>query len=506
MNTPFTSQLMPSLPTLYPQDALPALILNAVQAVQLSTQSPLPMTATFALSLMAEAVQGLADVQIPSGPRCSLSLAVLAIVDSGGGKSPALNMLRKAVVEFENALQLRYLEALKRYEADLTIWQLTRAEYEKALRKAVAKSLDTAEAQARLLEHQQVIPKKPRNPILTYANPTIEALVNGLANYQQNAALVSDEASAIFNGRVTQMLALLNKMLDGDKTSMERKGVPDPIVVQQPRLTAVLALQPGQLDRYFKRTGDDALDIGFMARMLVCKPLIFTGMRDVRPVDVDPQFLAALHERITALLMQSFGPDGEPIAQKKVVIFSPEAAQYYVEVRQHIEQQQMPGGACEHIKDFAAKAGRHVAKLAAIMEIVVNDSYVISLDMLQRATSLIYWHADEYRRVFAKPAELPQPFVDANLLYPWLLNFMQVRSSRYVMKNDVLKHAPNSLRNKERLDAALEVLQQQRWIGWHFLYQGKMQFLDLCPSLPADQYALEVAINQYRMKKTSFRQ
>ncbi|SCK09200.1 YfjI family protein [Vogesella sp. LIG4] len=504
---PLITQSPSPMPTgEYPYDALPALVQNAVYAVHCYTQSPLPMIGTFALSLMAEAVQGVANVQIPSGPLCSLSLAVLAIVESGGGKTPALNMLRKAVVEFENALQLKYAGALKSYEAELKIWQLTNAEYEKALRKAVAKSLDLTDVQNRLLAHQQAKPKKPRHPILTYANPTIEALVNGLANYWQNAALVSDEASAILNGRVTQVLALLNSMLDGAKVSMERKGEPDPIIVQHPRLTAVLALQPGQLEKYFKRTGDDALDIGFMARMLVCKPLVLPGTRNVQPVDVDPQFLAALHERVTSLLQQGIAPDGEPIRQKKVVVFSPEAAEAYVGVRQYIEQQQMPGGAAEHIKDFAAKAGRHVAKLAAIMEIVVNDSYVISLDMLQRATRLIYWHADEYRLVFAKPAELPQPFVDANLLCAWLHNFSQTRTPRYVMKNDVLKHAPSALRNKQRLEEALQVLQQQGRVGWHFLYQGKMQFLDLFPSLPADQYALEVAINQYRMKKTSFRQ
>lgn len=506
MNMPYSPPLLPSMPGGYPHDALPALILNAVYAVHLETQAPLPLVGTFALSLMAEATQGLADVQVPSGPLCSMSIAVLAIIESGGGKSPVLKRLRKPIVEFENALQQKYVETMRHYEAELKIWQLTDAEYEKALRKAVAKALDIAEVQDQLTKHQQERPKKPRNPILTYANPTIEALVNGLANYWQNAALVSDEASAIFNGRMTQGLALLNTMLDGDKVSMERKGVPDPIIVQQPRLTAQLAIQPGQLERYFKRTGDDALDIGFMARMLVCKPWIIQGLRDVRPVDVDPQFIRALHERMTELLKQSIGSDGEPIRQKRVVTFSPEAAQAYVEIRQYIEDQLLPGGACANIKDFAAKAGRHVAKLAAIMEIVVNDSYVISYDILQRATKLVNWHAEEYKRVFAKPDALPQPFVDANLLYPWLQNFMQVRPPRYLMQNDVLKHAPSSLRSKARLEPVLQVLQQQGRIGRDMLLQGKMQILDMFPSLPFDHCALKFAVDHYRMKKMPFGQ
>lgn len=492
------------LPLIYPENSWPLLVNNAIHSVQLQTQSPLPYIATIAMSVIAETVQGLAYVQIPSGPICSLSVSVLAILDSGGGKSPVLKMLRKPVVDFEAEMQEIYKEKMQVYRTSEKIWKITDDEYAKALRRAITKGEDVVTVEERIVAHQKVKPEKPPYPVLTYANPTIEALVHGLAKNWPNAAVVSDEASGLINGRLAQGLALLNQLMDGARVSVERKGEPDPIIVPEPRLTCVLALQPGQLEKYFNRTGEDARDIGFLARTLICKPFVMPGSRNVSPVEPDPQFLDQFHDRVKALLKQSVGQDGLPITKKRAVVFCPEAAEAYVNLRQQIETGLMVGGYFANIKDFAEKAARHVAKLAAMLEIFVNDSYVIRTDMLWCAMSLINWHAEEFKRIFAKPDELAQPFQDANTLLPWLHHFMRGRTNRYLMKNDVLKHAPSSLRSKARLESALQVLVNQGQLGWNVLLQGKMHFLDLFPALPFDMYALQIAVEHYRFKKKSF--
>lgn len=483
----------------YPFHMFPTKIWQALNSVQMQTQSPHALVGTMAIGVMSEAIQGIADVQIPQGPRCPTSTWVLAVVDSGGGKTPTLNLLRnRSVQAFETSHYQAHDAELEQYEIDHLAWKLELDELSNALRKSVRKQQDTSELKQRLAEHMLAKPKKPRRIKLSYPDATVEALLYGMAESWPNVALPSDEASLFFNGHMADGLASLNQCWDGQPLSIDRRSLDEPITVNAPRVTLILGIQTALLEKYFKRRGNEGRDLGALPRMLICCPENNQGFRNVTPAEVDLQPLDAFHERVQDLLKQSIDKDGKPIDQKRVIEFSPEATTRFHELRGQIERELRPEGLLESVRDYAAKASRHVAKLAAIFELFENDSYVISLDMLERAINLIDWHVGEYRQFFVLPPEMPQEMQDADMLYPWLCQFTQRRCNRYLMKNDVRKHAPNCLRSKQRLEQALLVLAQRGQISlWQL---GKIGYIDMSPHLPYDPISLQVALNSYRIK------
>ncbi|MCL6264488.1 YfjI family protein [Craterilacuibacter sp. RT1T] len=484
----------------YPFDQFPPDIWQALNVVQCQVQSAPALVGTMAIGVMSEAVQGIADVQIPQGPRCPTSTWVLGVVDSGGGKTPTLNMLRHGSVQAWEAR--RYQEhavLLEQYEIDHQAWKLELDELSSDLRKAVRKKQDTSDAKQYLAAHMLAKPEKPRRLKLSYSDATVEALLHGMGEFWPNVALPIDEASIFFNGHMANGLPLLNQSWDGHTISIDRRSQDEPILIDQPRATLILGIQTAQLQKYFKRRGSEGRDLGTMARMLVCCPPDNQGYRNVSPIELDQRPLDVFHQRVQALLTQSVGEDGEPIAQKRLVEFSPEAAERFHNLREQIEWNIRPFGCMADVRDYAAKATRHVAKLAAIFEIFENDSDVIGLEMLERAINLIDWHIKEYQRLFALPPEIPQCEQDADLLLPWLYQFANHRGNRYLMRNDIRKHAPNSIRSKDRLMAALQVLCQRGQVGlWQL---ERISYVDMQPTWGYDPAALSVAIGCYRNRR-----
>jgi hypothetical protein len=486
--------------TWYPFDQFPPGIWQALGVVQCEVQSSHALVGTMAIGVMSEAVQGIADVQIPQGPLCPTSTWVLGVVDSGGGKTPTLNKLRKPSVQAWEALCGQEDTArLEQYEINHQAWKLEFDVLSDDLRKAARKKVDTSDPKQRLAEHMRAKPKKPRRTKVSYSNSTVEALLHGMAESWPNVALAIDEASMFFNGRMADGFPPLNQCWDGQSITIERRSQDEPVVVDQPRATLILGVQTALLDKYFKRRGSEGRDLGTMARMLICCPPDNQGYRNVAPIELDQRPLDAFHERVQALLMQSVGEDGEPIAQKRLVKFSPEAADRFHHLRSLIESQMRPGERLANVRDYAAKATRHIAKLAAIFEVFENDSNVIGLEMLERAINFIDWYVSEYQRLFALPPEIPQDEQDADTLYPWLCQFVNRRGNRYLVRNDIRKHAPNCVRSKDRLELALQALWRRGLVGlWQL---GRISYVDMSPQWAYDPAALSVALCSYRSRR-----
>lgn len=482
----------------FPEHALPELIRRAVWATHYKIQSPFSMVATIAIAVAAEAVQGLIGIQIPHGPYCLPSNWVWIIAKSGDGKTPTMNMLRQPIVDFETIKHAEYREAKERVEVDHRAWELEKVEYEQALRKAARKGMDTSVSKKQLAAHMRLKPKLPGLVKLTHTDATPAALGQGLQSWP-NTSLSSDEATMYLHGHMVHAMALFNQLWEPQPLSIERSSWDEPVFVKDPRVMLNWAVQPDAFDRYMARRGEANRELGAHARFLWCRPDSNQGMRNVYPVNVDPQELAGFYDRVTACLHASIGEDGEPLAEKKVQTFSPEAEARHLHFRANIEQALRPGGTLEHVKDYAAKAPRHLARLAGVFEFFETGNTIISLDMLERAATVMNWYIAEYLRIFVPHPSAPQEHLDADRLHPWLHQFAQKRHNRYLIQNDVRKHVLNELRVKERLDKALEVLRQRGWISR--CITGKLAFIDMAPHLYHDSTVLGAAIHAYRSSR-----
>lgn len=466
----------------FPVHALPPTLRDATLAVHRHVQSPLSMVATLAISVASEAIQGLVGVQIPQGPYCTASNWVLILAKTGDGKSPSLHLLRRAIVEFEAAQELIYKARMEKYRSDHEVWALILAELKASLRQEAHAGEDLSSAKKALAEHMRDKPIRPRRIQLTYNDVTPPKFLCGLYDNWPNACLESDEAAEHFDGPMARSFPMLNQRWDPHPLRMDRQSFKEPVYVREPRVTLNWSIQPDVFDRFMVRRGDHMRTLGTASRFLVCRPDSLQGTRDTRPQSLGMSLLAPFYDKINSFLSASVGDDGQPLASKQTVMFSPEAEQMFHNVRADIERALGPGGPLSGVADFGAKATRHLAKLAATFELFESGRFVISLDSLQRAYEVLCWFIDEYIRLFAPVQEAPQAVQDVNSLYQTLHQLASVNQNRYVLKSDVRKSLTGGLRNHLRLEQALVFLTRNCQIGRYI--KGRLDVIDVCPSLP----------------------
>ncbi len=100
---PLTRPAEPATP--YPTDALGDLLAPAARAIHDKVQAPLAICGSSLLSASALAMQGFADVVLPTGQRRPLSLYILSIAASGERKTSTDNEALAPIEERERELR-----------------------------------------------------------------------------------------------------------------------------------------------------------------------------------------------------------------------------------------------------------------------------------------------------------------------------------------------------------------------------------------------------------------
>lgn len=480
----------------FPVDALPEKIRNAVIATQQFTQSAMAMVATQGIAVAGEAVQGSIVVMLPGDKPCLPTVNTLTLATTGDGKTPTGNMLRKGVTEFEADKRKEYKNAKQQYRIDHDAWHLEHSALRSAVRKAVKAQQGIEEAKEALAGHVAKEPQKPVEIRLTYNNVTVEALTAGLQKHWPNASLTSDEASHFLKGNVASNFAVLNQLWEPQPLSVDRRSDPEPIYVDDPRVSLNWSTQPHKFDDFMATRGEDARLLGTLARFLLCRVESPQGERDFENNCTDLSMMEPFYQRTKECLQASVGPDGRALSEKIVMTYSPEAAECHEQSRVNLEHGMKPGGWLVDVKDYAAKVPRHLARLASVFEKFETGRDVISLDMLRRAKEVMDWYIDEYIRLMVPLPEIPQLVRDVNVLDDTLYRLFQTTLSRYVLKKELFKCLPAGFRNHLRFEQALQALCRAR--GIVFSWYGRHQIIDLFPSMPIDEQALDWVINHRR--------
>jgi hypothetical protein len=336
---------------------------------------------------------------------------------------------------------------------------------------------------ASLAEHLSEEPEKPRKFKVLYDNTTPEAMFRGMVENGPSVALVSDEAGKIFNGRGMNDLAMMNSARDGSPLPVDRVGAGS-ATVYGPRFSFLGMVQPGTFEKYLERRGEEARDIGFLARMFFCFPESTQGTRFV--LNAAPQLMQHqpyFHARITELLEKNMVGMEDSAFTRPTLEFSAEAIQLWIEAVNEIEFHIYPGRCFADISDYGSKFGDNVARLAALIHFFYGKAGEISNETMNNALAICRWFLTEFRRIFSVPPEQPQEVNDAILIENWLAGLLRTNCCLwkdgipFIKKNDILTSGPNSVRNKFSLDAALNYLAccNRAWV----VKFGKTKFVEL---------------------------
>lgn len=452
-------------PEAYPMDALPEGIRAAVDDVQATTQAPLAMVATSALTALSLAGQTHVNVARNKQLTGPVSLFALVLAESGERKSTVDGFFTRAIRTYEAAQAEAMKPEIEAYRADLQAWTAEKAGIVEKIKSEAKQAKPTDELKNGLRDLEQAKPEAPKVPELIYGDATPEALTHGLAKTWPSGGVISSEAGTVFGSHgmgadtVMRNLAALNVLWDGGTHKVSRRST-EGFIVRNARLTVSLQVQLPVLAGFMGKQGDLARGSGFLARFLVAWPESTQGTRQYKEPDSDLAGLSGFDARIAQLLTQpvSFDETGDGVAPA-MLVFSPEAKQAWVEVYNLIESQLMPFGCLADVKDVASKTADNAARIAALFHLYQNGPEgAVSVQAMHSACRIAMWHLGESRRLLTELSQDPALSLAARL-DAWLIERCKEQCTNRVSTRDVLQLCPSTkLRKIAQLMPVLEEL------------------------------------------------
>lgn len=441
-------------PAPYPLDAFHLIVKNAAEEVLHHVQAPDALIGMAFLSTMAVACQGLIDVRLPTGQVRPVSLNLMVIAESGERKTSVDSLVAAPIYGSDEMQAVQYQEALHEYEANVRCWKVIDVENQRQLSEALRTELLVDDLKAQIISHTKAKPVKPRLRRIIRQNATQRAIQEALAGDGESIAFYCDEADIVLKSGAMEHLGLLNKGWDGARLVVFDRAHAESIIARNPRVTVALMVQRSVLRAFCERQGDMARGSGHWARYLVGHPISTQGYRYVSPYDMAWSHLPQFHLRVEELLRCFHGEKNSTKFDRVVLGFSPEARIRWVDLANIIENHLRPMGYLSDMQDFASKMMEIIGRIAAIFHYFSKEGGDITVDTLNRASVIVEWHMDEFKRLFALADSVPQVQIDAHALERYVFAQYWCRNYKFAPKNEVLRSGP--IRPRARLDAALD--------------------------------------------------
>ena len=445
----------------YPIDALPDSIRLAVQEVEGFVKAPLALVAGSALASISLAAQAHIDVERADKLCGPTGLFFLTDADSGERKTSCDSFFSQPISAFEAAKRIDMQPVLNTHRSSLEAWESKRAGVKERIKNLAKNQKPTGDMELALLELEKTKPQAPRIPRLTYADATPEALAYGLAHHWPSGGVMSSEAGVVLGSHgmgkdsVMRNLGLLNQLWDGKALTVDRRST-ESFTVAGARLTIGLQVQEPTLTEFFSRTGALSRGTGFLARFLLAWPPSTQGQRPFTQAPTHWPYLTRFHDRLRAILESTAPVNERGELTPQIMRLSAQAHAAWVDFHNAVEAELASGGELYDVRDVASKSADNAARLAALFQAFDQGfGEAISLEAMERATTLAAWHLSESRRFFGELA-LPAELADATRLDCWLIDYCQSKAVDAINKNQLRQYGP--LRDGSRLDHAIQEL------------------------------------------------
>lgn len=451
----------------------------AINEAESNHQAPLGLVLATALASVSTACQGLVDVRTADGRVVPTSLMILLLAKSGERKSTVEGGFFCEYRTFQADQQANYEIAFQKYEEELHLWGLKRKIREKALQRSLAKDESVDDEEEKLRAHIRAKPIPPRKPKMLYEDTTSQAIFLGLSKDFRYAAMMSSEGSSILNGSAFNDVAKLNAIWSEEQITVDRVSS-DSYVVNGARLTTFIMVQPGVLARYMENRGELARVSGVLARFVVVDAGSTQGGRPFTNGTKSWQHRDAYNARIRELLVENMESNMSDKPTRTVLQLSPEATMRWVDYFNFVEGNIAPGGRYADAGDHASKLPENAIRVAALLHHFEGFPGDISPQTIDAAIQICDTASLDFTQTFVSPPAQAQDVQDAMLLDSWLQNYRNAQY-RHIEKNRVRQAGPNALRDKVRLNRAIELLCLWRKIA--VLRVKKTLVLDLFPGM-----------------------
>ena len=457
---PLIREMPPPEP--FPVDCLGKLLGNAANAIHDSTQAPVAIGAQSVIATATLAVQGHADVVLPTEQVKPISSFFVTIAATGERKSACDNRALAPVHGREEVLR-------KEYDQDLIVYNNQKDAWDKQRTHLLAdkKKYPDHTAKAQALNDLGPPPSPPHIPMLTCPEPTYEGLCRLLAVGQPSIGIFSAEGGQFIGGHgMTEDAKLrtaagLSALWDGESVKRVRAGdgvtlLPGRRVclhlMAQPDVAAVMLSDPVFADQ------------GLLSRTLIAAPQTAMGTRLWHEPQPASRTALNKYEAILLRLLEEPFPLASGTTNEllpRPLSLSPAARENLILFSDHVEKIIAPGGELEPIRGLANKLPEHAARLSAVLTLVEDlKANEISANQIAAGIELAQFYAGEALRLFAAG------LVSADLrlaqrLLDWLTASWQEDLISLV---DIYQRGPNQIRDKTKAKQLVKILEEHGWL------------------------------------------
>lgn len=339
----------------FPVDALPSPIAAFVRALSESTQTPIDMAGTSALSILSTCMQGKYRIRGKADWLEPLNTYMLEIALPSERKSAVQHAMVRPVSDYEieyNRRNAAVVEGSRMHKRILERRQ-------KALEEQVAKG----KAEADELEDiaVEITSYREKKPLRLFADDiTPEKLVSVLSENDGRMALISSEAG-IFDTLAGAYSKSVNidvmlKGYSGDSIRVDRIGRESESIMD-PALTVLLMAQPSVISGVLSNATFRGR--GLTARFLYSFPLSTVGSRQYTSEPVSDEIYAAYRDCIFNLLEDEYSEVPE------IIGLSPEANAMLAAFAEEIEPKLV--GEYAEIADWCGKLVGNTLRIAGLL-------------------------------------------------------------------------------------------------------------------------------------------
>jgi hypothetical protein len=455
---PLMRELPPADP--FPVDALGSVLARATRAIHDRVQAPLAICGQSVLAAATLAVQGLANVELPTGHAKPPSNFFVSVAATGERKSAVDHEALWPVCKHEAALRDAFKSDRLEYENQKDAWE--------AARKAAIKNAKGDRARTKAaLDTLGPAPLPPLEPILMCSEPTYEGLCKLLVVGCPSVGIFAPEGGQFIGGHGMRDDAKLgtasglSALWDGEPAKRVR-ALDGSTVLPGRRVAMHLMAQPDVAAIWL---GDRFLvEQGLMSRVLLTAPESASGTRLWRePAPESDSSMKRYGARLLEILERPL-----PLAQgtrneltPRTAPLSPKARPVWVAFHDHVEKRLVAGGELEPVRGLANKLPEHAARIAAVLTLVRDiEAGEVCLAEVEAGIELAEHYATEALRLFGA-SRVNADVSMAQRLLTWLLS--QWREPNISLP-DVYQRGLNAIGDQATARRLVTVLEEHGWL------------------------------------------
>lgn len=250
----------------------------------------------------------------------------------------------------------------------------------------------------------------------------------------------------------------LSSLWDGSPIDRARSMAGESLRAYDRRLSLHLMLQPYLA---MQLLSDPLLQgQGILGRCLMTWPTSLAGQRSYQAVDLskDAALKRYLH-RLSALFHQPWSLSADGALRLSPLSLSPLARRRWIDLHDAIEAQLGEFGELASVRPSGSKAADNLLRVAGILA-VVEESSVVEVDHIQRASSLVGYYLTEIQRLTEQ-----EPVCRVKEEADRLLRWLQVKDWKRFSIRDLNRNGPRFARKSSRHAAKLLVeLVDHQWL------------------------------------------